>query len=161
MTPTPPVTLRALVAADAAVITGWASDPEFARAAGWTRQDHEQHHRRLIQTPPPDLIRLGAVVGGELVGYVDLHGVEVDHRELGFVIGGRDRWGRGLGLGAAAAGLDYGFTVLRLREIRAAAAATNQRSVRILTRLGFQARERSGAYLSFAIEAHAVVDRPA
>ncbi|SDT26651.1 GNAT family N-acetyltransferase [Actinoplanes derwentensis] len=133
--------LRPLVPADAAVIGRWAADPEFVRAAEWTPRsigEYERHHRKIIQSPPPGLIRLGVLVDGELAGYVDLHGEDQNHRELGFLIGGRDRWGRGLGLQAAGAALEYGFTVLNLREIRAEASETNHRSIRILTRLGFR-----------------------
>ena len=60
----------------------------------------------MTESPPADLIRLGAVHHGILVGYVDLHGDEPHRRELGFAIDGRSRWGRGLGhLTAAAVGV--------------------------------------------------------
>jgi len=118
----------------------WAADSEFCRAAGWTADlphaDYRRFHQTLIRSPPADLIRLGAVHDGILVGYVDLHGNESHRRELGFVIGERSRWSRGLGRLAAAAGLDHGFDQLGLREIWAEAFDADQRSVRILQRLG-------------------------
>ena len=120
----------------------WAADAEFCRAAGWTADlplgEYRRFHRRLIQSPPADLIRLGAVHNGVLVGYVDLHGSEPHRRELGFVIGDRSRWNQGLGQLAAAAGLDYGFDHLGLQEIWAEAFNANQSSVRILQRLGLR-----------------------
>ena len=73
---------------------------------------------------------------GLLVGYVDLQGDDPHRRELGFAIGERSRWSRGLGRRAGAAGLDYGFDQLGLQEIWAEALDANQRSVRILQRLG-------------------------
>jgi len=120
----------------------WAADSEFCRAAGWTpdlpHAEYLRFQQRLIQSPPADLIRLGAVHNGVLVGYVDLHGGESHRRELGFVIGERSRWSRGLGRLAAAAGLGYGFDQLGLQEIWAEAFDANQRSVRILQRLGLR-----------------------
>jgi RimJ/RimL family protein N-acetyltransferase len=134
------VILRALELRDADVMARWAADSEFCRAAGWTADlphaDYRRFHQTLIRSPPTDLIRLGAVHDGILVGYVDLHGNESHRRELGFVIGERSRWSRGFGRLAAAAGLDYGFDQLGLREIWAEAFDANQRSVRILQRLG-------------------------
>lgn len=135
-----PVTLRPLQLEDADVIAGWAADPEFCHEADWTPglplAELQRFHQRLIQSPPPELIRHGAIQGGTLVGYVDLHGDEPDRREIGFVIGERRRWGRGLGCWAGTAGLDYGFEQLGLQEIWAEALDANHRSVRILQRLG-------------------------
>jgi RimJ/RimL family protein N-acetyltransferase len=134
------VTLRPLELRDADVIARWAADPEFCHQADWTPglpfSERQRLHQRLIQSPPPDLIRLGVIHRGVLVGYVDLHGDEPHRREIGFVIGERGRWGKGLGRWAAAAGLDHGFNELGLQEIWAEAFDSNQRSVRILQRLG-------------------------
>lgn len=94
--------------------------------------------QELITDPPRDLIRLGVESDEGLIGYVDLHGSERDRRELGYTIGGRDRWGRGLGTAAAAAGLTYGFTELGLDEIWAEALDAHAASVRILQRLGMR-----------------------
>ena len=136
-----PVILRPLERRDADVIARWAADPEFCRAADWTVglpfDQCRAFHRDLIDSPPADLLRLGAVHDAELVGYVDLHGDEPGRRELGFVIGERSRWGRGLGRSAAGAGLDHGFDRLGLREVWAEALDANRRSVRILQSLGF------------------------
>lgn len=137
-----PVALRPLAPEDAGVIAGWAADREFCRHADWTVDlppaEARRFHEALIQAPPPDLIRLGAIHDGRLVGYVDLHGDQPRRRELGFLIGERRLWGRGLGFLAAAAGLDHGFTNLGLEVVWAEALDANQRSVRILRRLGFE-----------------------
>lgn len=134
--------LRPLDLPDAEVMARWAADPEFCHAAGWTMGLPSAHYRRfheeLIRSPPAELTRLGAVRVGDLAGYVDLHGDAPDRRELGFVIGVRSRWGRGLGRSAAAAGLDYGFGRLGLSEIWAEAFDANLRSIRILQRLGLR-----------------------
>ncbi|MEU4163469.1 GNAT family N-acetyltransferase [Actinoplanes sp. NPDC026670] len=136
------VALRALVPEHARTIAAWTLVPGFVREADWTPRssldEYESHHRQLIQAPPVGHLRLGVFESEELVGYVDFHGQSPVHRELGFLIGVRDRWGTGLGLGAAAASVRYGFVELQLREIRARAFEANVRSVRILRRLGFR-----------------------
>ncbi len=81
---------------------------------------------------------MAACAHGEVVGYVDLHGDEPDRRELGFVVGRRERWGRGLGTAVARAGLAYGFEVVRLRTIWAEAVDANHASVAILRRIGMR-----------------------
>jgi RimJ/RimL family protein N-acetyltransferase len=70
------------------------------------------------------------------VGYVDLAGDEPNRRELGYVIGPSDRWGQGLGGTVARLGLEHGFDLLGLDEIRAEALDANHASVRILSSLG-------------------------
>lgn len=134
--------LRQLTSRDAPVIASWAEDIELCRAADWSVDLPYERHlafwRDLIGVPPPGLIRLGAVSGGDLVGYVDLHRLDPARRELGFLIGVRARWGEGLGRQAAAAALEHGFCALRLEEIWAEALEANQRSVRLLQRLGMR-----------------------
>lgn len=53
-----------------------ATDPDFQFGA-------------LIAAPPADLVRLAAVVNGEVVGSVGLPGSEAGRRELGSGVGGR------------------------------------------------------------------------
>lgn len=136
----PRVTLRPLVPDDAHTMAGWAEDSVFRDHAGWrldrTRDEIAAFHHGLIACPPDDLVRLGAVVDAHLVGYVDLHGDQPGRRELGFLVGGLERWGRGLGTRLGAAGLVHGFEVLGLDEIWAEALDADEASVRILRRLG-------------------------
>ncbi|WP_409484333.1 GNAT family N-acetyltransferase [Arsenicicoccus dermatophilus] len=135
----PSVELRSLTVDDATTLASWAADEHFCRVAGWTLGRSVAEHRatfcRRLESAP-DLIRLGATHDGELVGYVDLHGEEPGRRELGYLVGPRARWGQGLGLAVARAGLRHGFEVLGLRTIWAEAVDANVPSVRILQRLG-------------------------
>jgi RimJ/RimL family protein N-acetyltransferase len=141
--------LRPLTPADVETIAAWGGDDEFCRRAGWTvglpAERHRAFWRAAIAAPPPELLRLGAVHGGTLVGYVDLHGLDPTRRELGFVIGERGRWGQGLGTAAANAGLAWGFDELSLAEIWAEALDANQASIRILQRLGLTEYARGDA----------------
>jgi RimJ/RimL family protein N-acetyltransferase len=150
------VTLRPLESADAPEIAGWGADAGFCRAADWrmgpTPPERRAFFERVIAAPPTGLLRLGVVHDGDLIGYVDLHGDEPDRRELGFLIGPRSRWGRGLGGLAAVAGLTHGFDVLGLGEIWAEALATNLASVRILQGLDMRETGRGddGVFLGVA-----------
>lgn len=138
----PEVRLRSLAAGDAAVLAEWGTDRVFCEHAGWSPDtalaDRREWWATTITQPPPGLLRLAACVSGEVVGYVDLHGSEPDRRELGYVVGGRDRWGRGLGSLVARAGIVYGFEVLRLQTIWAEAVDANTASVAILRRVGMR-----------------------
>ena len=144
----PSVTLRPLEPQDAEVIATWAADRQLCREAGWTPDlspaEYRRFHEDLVRSLPAELIRLGAICDGRLIGYVDLHGSESHRRELGFLIGDRRRWGLGLGSAAAAAGVQYGFERLGLTEIWAEALDANARAVRILLGLGMTETGRGG-----------------
>lgn len=145
------VRLRSLEPDDSNAFARWASDTEFRRRADWdlgrTTDEYRQFHRHLIESSPSDLLRLGVVHRGALIGYVDLHGDEPHRRELGFVIGERSCWGRGLGRSAAAAGLTHGFSRLALHEIWAETMDTNEASLRILRRLGMAETGQGGNFM--------------
>ncbi len=134
------VELRPMVAADAETFAAWAIDPIFTAHAGWrtaaSADELVPWWRELINNPGPELLRLAAVHGEKVVGYVDLHGNGDKSRELGFVVGPSANWGRGWGARAAVAGLAYGFETMGLTEIWAEALEANVGSVRILERLG-------------------------
>jgi RimJ/RimL family protein N-acetyltransferase len=140
------VALRALEVADGPVFAAWGMDPRFCAEAGWKADrslaGHEEHWQRLIAEPKPDHLRLAAVAGGELIGYVDFAGAEPERRELGYVVGPSTRWGQGLGRAVARLGLEHGFGVLGLTEIWAEALDANIASVRILRSLGMTETER-------------------
>ncbi|GAA1710488.1 GNAT family protein [Kribbella yunnanensis] len=133
-----PVFLRPLELADIATYADWGADRRLCEHAGWTldlpRPAHEAHWQRTLEKG--ELLRLAAVRGDEVIGYVDLAGTDSDHRELGYVVGPSTRWGEGLGTTIARLGLEHGFSVLSLDWVGAEAAETNQASVRILQQLG-------------------------
>lgn len=138
-----PILLRPLRARDADVAADWARDETFVAHAGWTpglpREEYRVFWRRLALSPPPELLRLAAERRGEMVGTVDLHGLEPGIRELGYTVGPSANWGRGLGTALARAGLAHGFEVLGLDAVWAEALPANLASVRILRRLGMRA----------------------
>lgn len=143
MTPEEPVVgIRMAVVGDAETFASWATDEHFRRAAEWPA-DRSVDERvaslaSLITDPPADLVRLCVEHEGSVVGYVDIQGEEPDRRELGYLVGPSCRWGRGLGLATARAGIRYGFEVMKLGAIWAEALDANAASVKILQRLGME-----------------------
>ena len=135
-----PVLLRPLRDEDAPTLASWSEDEIFRQCAGWSAdlpiEKHVQFWRTMASAPPPELLRVAAIVGNELVGYVDLHGTEPDRRELGFLVGPSTRWGRGLGLRVAAKGVALGLVELGLPEVWAETHPRNAAALAILRKLG-------------------------
>ena len=132
------VFLRPLATTDVPIFASWGLDRRFCEHAGWTvdlpLSEHEAHWHKLVART--ELMRLAAVAGTEVVGYVDLAGDAADRRELGYAVGPSSRWGQGFGTAVARLGLEHGFDQLGLQEIWAEAVDANHASVRILTSLG-------------------------
>lgn len=143
-----PIRLRPLREEDAETFADWAADETFCARADWTpglaREEHARFWRRLASSPPPELLRLVAEADGEVVGTVDLHGLEPGVRELGYTVGPSARWGQGVGTAVARAGLAHGFDALGLETVWAEALQTNVPSVRILERNGMVRGELGG-----------------
>ena len=73
---------------------------------------------------------------GQVAGFISLRPVGED-RELMIAISQRC-WGRGVAFDAARAAMRHGFEVLKLGRILAGVDLPNQRSHRLMTRLGFR-----------------------
>jgi RimJ/RimL family protein N-acetyltransferase len=82
----------------------------------------------------------GIVVEGRLVGYVQLAEIDqVQQRaKIGLLIGEKELWGRGIGSTALRLMLDYAFTGEGLERVSAEVYAFNERSLRLMERVGFQ-----------------------
>jgi ribosomal-protein-alanine N-acetyltransferase len=79
----------------------------------------------------------------EIVGFVGFRPF-FDPPELQLLYGLLpSHWSRGYATEAAAAAIDYGFSVLGMHEVRAATDAPNTASMAVLTRLGMRERSRS------------------
>ncbi|HEX6483398.1 MAG TPA: GNAT family protein [Ktedonobacteraceae bacterium] len=142
------VTLRPLEFDDMDSLYAWMSDIEFGLWGGWTpvlevplsrdafRPIFEQH---LAQTKE-DQVMLGIEFEKRLVGLVQL--TRVDHRMrragIGIAIGEKNMWGQGIGKTALRILLDYAFTIKGLERVYAEVFSFNQRSQRLMERVGFQ-----------------------
>lgn len=76
---------------------------------------------------------------GAVIGTCGFHNLKPEHfrAEMGYEMG-REFWGRGLMAEALAAILRYGYDALGFNRVEAFVNAGNERSVRILEKLGFQ-----------------------
>lgn len=148
---TPRLVLRPLGAADAPAVQRLAGDPEVARstadlpfpfdreaAEAWlATQEALREEGRLYAFGIEE-----AGAPGVLVGAVGLT-VEPGHRraELGYWLG-RASWGRGYAGEAGRAVLAFAFDDLALERVFASHLASNERSGRVLRRLGFRPEGR-------------------
>jgi ribosomal-protein-alanine N-acetyltransferase len=97
-------------------------------------------HQALLEAGEPGLFAVEVRATGEFIGFV---GLAVPRFEAAFTpcveIGwrlARSAWGHGYASEAAVAVLDHGFNTLMLNEIVAFTARGNQRSRRVMERIG-------------------------
>ncbi|MBZ0236490.1 MAG: GNAT family N-acetyltransferase [Deltaproteobacteria bacterium] len=153
--------LRAFAPGDAAAVTVLAGDAEVSRyllhvphpyPTGLAEEWIASHRDTWTQgqgatwavTRSPD----GAVVGTTSLRWVRRH----DHAELGYWLG-REHWGHGYALEAAAATVAFAFTTLGCARVFAQHLGGNERSAKVLARLGMTAEgvrrahiKKQGAY---------------
>jgi [ribosomal protein S5]-alanine N-acetyltransferase len=150
------LTLRAMVPADAARVLTFRGDPEVLKYDGplihttaealafieEVRQEGEAHKSVAwgIALPEPN----------QLIGSVGLWYWEHYHRraELGYGLATK-YWGQGLAQEAVRAVALYGFEQMNLNRIYARTIVANERSVRMLERLGFV---REGTQRKYSLE---------
>ena len=142
----PRLTLRALTEADVADVLAVFSDPLVLRY--WdgplitTHQEAMQYIDRIhYGFRRHELMQWGiadAATDG-VIGTCTLTHLSITHEraEIGFALR-QARWGQGLGSEAVTAALDFGFQVLGLHRIEADVDPRNERSLRLLDRLGFR-----------------------
>jgi RimJ/RimL family protein N-acetyltransferase len=138
------VTLRYLELDDIDTLYSWVCDIELAIWSGWTpplsRAAFRHKYEQRITEPEKDLVMLGIEFEGQLVGYVQLALIEDDERRAaaGILVGEKRVWGRGIASTALRTLLDYAFTVRNLERVYAEVYSFNQRSLRLMERVGFQ-----------------------
>lgn len=153
--------LRPFAANDAAAVTAIAGDAEVSRyllhvpfpyPAGLAEEWIATHRDVWAQGQGVSwAVTLAA--GGALLGTASLRWVRRhDHAELGYWLG-RVHWGHGYALEAASAALDFAFTTLGCARVFAQHLGGNERSARVLERLGMSAEgvrrghiKKAGAY---------------
>jgi ribosomal-protein-alanine N-acetyltransferase len=138
----PRVLLRRFHPDDTDDVFEYASDPEVTRAAGWephrTPFDSMAYIQRVLESAwGPTTFAVEHIDDGRVVGVVDIRVVSRlwGLGEIGYTLS-RSYWGRGLNTEAGELLLDYGFSELRLRRIRAECDPGNRRSYRTMEKLG-------------------------
>ena len=158
--------LRPLRSDDTTVAVGWSKDVNFCLANGWrlglTSAEMGEWLSTSVDGGQATLLRLGIEADRQLVGYVDLADMTDTSAEFGIAIGHSNQWGRGIGAAAGELLLRHAFDDLRLQRVDAEVPETNERSLRLMTRLGFRQVPTLAAYTlhrealvpALAFEAH-------
>lgn len=128
------ITLRAVELADGDALHAIFTEPGVRQClfddALLTRAETERHVEASVAHGAWAILH-----GQEVIGLTSLRPTD-DDRELMIVIGER-HWGRGVAFAAAQAAMRHGFEVLKLPRILAAVDLPNERSHRLMQRLGF------------------------
>lgn len=140
----PRVQLRELTEADAADVFAYASDEEVTRHLTWgPASDVEDSRKYIRQCQVENQSGLALTLGaewkaeGRIVGAVSLFNLEHLHGvgEIGFILH-RRFWGQRVSLEMIGLMLHYGFTVMQLERIEGWTIAENERSWRIMEKMG-------------------------
>ena len=123
------------------------ADPEVLRyfPRTLTREQSDalaRHARTNIAEKGWGLWAIEVTAGEPFIGFVGLNEARLQAHftpamEVGWRLA-RDQWGKGYATEAARAALAFGFDELRLDEIVSFTAAINERSRRVMTRLGMK-----------------------
>jgi [ribosomal protein S5]-alanine N-acetyltransferase len=137
-----PIQLRALVLSDIETILEWALDQEFCLTNGWNFPNDPEKLRdywtRIITEPQDDFQRHAIEDSGSILGYADLAMIDFQEQRASFGIAlARAHWGKGIAATAGDLMLERAFVTLNLERIVAEVHASNERSLRLMARLGF------------------------
>jgi len=143
---TPRLTLRTVTEADVAEVLAVFSDPLVLRY--WdgplisTMQDAMQYIDRIhYGFRRRELMQWGIADAATdaVIGTCTLTHLSIPHEraEIGFALR-QTRWGQGLGSEAVSAAIAFAFQVMGLHRIEADVDPRNERSLRLLDRLGFR-----------------------
>lgn len=153
--------LRPFAAPDAAAVAALAGDAEVSRyllhvpfpyPAGLA-DEWIATHRDVWSQGGGVSWALTLAAGGTVLGTASLRWVRRhDHAELGYWLG-RAHWGHGYALEAAACAMEFAFTKLGCARVFAQHLGGNERSAKVLARLGMTAEgvrrahiKKAGAY---------------
>ena len=167
---TPRLTMRPIIAADAAALFQFLGDPEVMRFSigGAHRSvadtlrwiEHGVRHQTAHGFAMYAVVRRGS---GDIIGQCGLEVLADGRTEIGYRLR-RDQWGRGYATEAAQAWLDFGFSTLRLSRIVALIEEANRGSIRVAEKIGMQAgapeRFHGIPVIAYFAEAPATRDRP-
>jgi RimJ/RimL family protein N-acetyltransferase len=148
------VRLTALNDSDVEAMTRWYQDTAFMRlfdaSPAYPKTEEEVKNRieELRRDENTLVFAIRAVQGDELVGYLELDGINWQHGVCGLGLGIGDPAHRGKGYGSEAArlALTFAFDELNLHRVQATAFGYNGRSIALLEKMGFR---REGAFREF------------
>ena len=123
----------------------WLNDPEVTR---WTlvgdlpvtRLGEEAYFERMTKAPENDIALAIETLEGHHIGFTGAHRVDYRHgvATTGSIIGDTSYWSRGYGTDAARVRTRYLFDVVGLRLLLSDTLGENERSQRMLRRVGYR-----------------------
>lgn len=137
--------LSIVVDTDIETIWSWMQDDTTLRllnsipAAPWTMESVSEWVKRVNDSKTDYLFGIRCNENGELIGYVEIDGIQWENRTCGmsYMIGDADQRGKGFGYQAVKIGLDFAFLELDLFRVQILVFDYNQVSLKLANKLGF------------------------
>jgi L-phenylalanine/L-methionine N-acetyltransferase len=120
-------------------------------------RSRDERRKRLLADPPPDLLRLGAVIDDKMIGMAGLTRLENRRAHVGTIfMAVHDAFqGRGAGAALMTALVDMADRWMNLSRVELTVYADNARAIGLYERFGFV---REGVHRDFAFRDGAFVD---
>lgn len=140
------IRLTSITPDDLPVLARWHEDAEFLRLYD-SRPAHPMTEAELgkwladaVEDKNCFLFAVRSLAGGELLGYLELDGIDWQHGVcgMGLALGERACWGRGYGYDATKLGLRYAFDELNLHRVQVTVFSYNERSLALVAKVGFR-----------------------
>jgi RimJ/RimL family protein N-acetyltransferase len=122
----------------------WTADREVTRYLvtrhPTSPKQQEEWFEQMAASPDDVIWAMVSATDGELIGKVSFHRISwrSRHAELGYVIGERDRWGKGCATEAIGLATTYALLELGLHKVWATVIVGNEASRRALERNGYR-----------------------
>ncbi|MCM3743889.1 GNAT family N-acetyltransferase [Sporosarcina luteola] len=143
------IALRPLRFDDYEAVLNWSKDDLFCSANEWelnrTEEELYQWWIHCVNNQADDFIRMGIEFNRKFIGYADLANIEGHSAEIGIAIGDSTMWGKGIGYHSALSLMNYASSELAITVFNAETHESNQRSQKMLRKLGFQEVSRIGS----------------
>lgn len=142
------IKMRPISIDDYQIVLNWSKDDYFCRANGWENNRNEaeiyQWWLFCVNNEAEDFLRMRIEYNEKLIGYADLATINDDIAELGIAIGESSLWGKGIGTNSAICMMNYAKEKLGITVLNAETHETNDRSRKMLEKLGFKEISRVG-----------------
>jgi RimJ/RimL family protein N-acetyltransferase len=140
------IRLTALTEDDLGAIAHWYQDPEFLRlydsrpAHPKTETELGQWLTELRKDKSTFVFGVRRLEGQDLIGYLEVDGVDWQHGVCGLGLGFGDRanWGRGYGFEATKLALAFAFNELNMHRVQVTVFDYNTRSTALVEKIGFR-----------------------
>ncbi len=148
--------IRPITMTDFPHVLQWSKDPVFCEANEWDIHRDEAElldwWQCCVTGIASDFVRMGIELDRKLIGYADLANIEDSSAELGIAIGESALWGKGIGYRSSKKMIEYASEQCNIQVLNAETHETNNRSRRMLERLGFSEVSRIGSELYLGVD---------